>query len=220
MLDWPMSRRRMLQLVAAATATVPLLQGLGVGSAEAAGSSDLEQRGTLEAWADTIVPGQKRDATDHAIAGACAGPGAVQAGAWDLMNDPEVGLQPAIPVVATLLNGAAADYAVANRVPLTLTDPPFVALPFADRTALALQLLDPSRSDQLLWYALAAIAMLAFHTAGQLDTATAVREGHPGLAWIGFPMPDPDGLWRFPEFSYRRTLASLHPATTSTGNAP
>jgi hypothetical protein len=136
------------------------------------------------------------------------------------MNDPEVGIQPGLPLVATLLNGAAADYAFSNRVPLTPIDPPFVALPFDDRTALALQLLDPSRSDQLLWYALAAIAMLAFHTAGQLDTATAVREGHPGLAWIGFPMPDPDGLWRFPEFSYRRTLARLHPATTSTGNAP
>jgi hypothetical protein len=214
-----MSRRRLLQLVAAATATVPLVQRVSVGSAGAAGSDDLEQ-GTLEAWADTIVPGQKRAATDRAIAGACAGPGAVQAGAWDLMNDPEVGIQPALPLVATMLNGEATDYAVANGVPLRLTDPPFVALPFADRTVLALQLLDPSRSDQLLWYALAAIAMLAFHTAGQLDTATAVREGHPGLAWIGFPMPDADGLWRFPQFSYRRTLASLHPATTSTGNAP
>jgi hypothetical protein len=212
-----MSRRRMLQLVAAATAAVPLVQN--VGSGVAAASGDLDQS-TLEAWADTIVPGQKRNATDRAIAGACAGPGAVQAGAWDLMNDPEVGLQPAIPAVATLLNGAAADYAVANGVPLTLTDPPFVALPFAHRTALALQLLDPSRQDQLLWYAIAAIAMLAFHTAAQLDTAAAVRAGHPGLAWIGFPAPDPDGLWRFPEFSYRRVLASLHPATTSTGNAP
>jgi hypothetical protein len=214
-----MSRRHLLQLVAAATATVPLVQRVSVSSAGAAGSDELEQ-GTLEAWADTIVPGQKRDATDRAIAGACAGPGAVQAGAWDLMNDPEVGIQPALPLVATMLNGEATDYAIANGVPLRLTDPPFVALPFADRTGLALQLLDPSRSDQLLWYALAAIAMLAFHTAGQLDTATAVREGHPGLAWIGFPMPDGDGLWRFPQFSYRRTLASLHPATTSTGNAP
>jgi hypothetical protein len=59
--------------------------------------------------------------------------------------------------------------------------------------------------------------MLAFHTAGHLSTAEAVRSGHPGLAWIDFPAPDPDGLWRYPEFSYRRSLAAVHPATTATG---
>jgi hypothetical protein len=60
--------------------------------------------------------------------------------------------------------------------------------------------------------------MLAFHTAGHLDTAAAIRAGHPGLAWLGFPAPDPDGIWRFPDFSYRSELAELHPLTTSTGN--
>jgi enediyne biosynthesis protein E8 len=59
--------------------------------------------------------------------------------------------------------------------------------------------------------------MLAFHTAGHLSTADAVRSGHPGLAWLDFPLPDADGLWRYPEFSYRRELATTHPATTSTG---
>jgi hypothetical protein len=93
-------------------------------------------------------------------------------------------------------------------------------LPFAHRTGLALELLAPGRGDQLLWYALAAMAMLAFHTAAQLDTADAIRAGHPGLAWIQFPAPDADGLWRFPDFSYGRALARLHPATTSTGNPP
>jgi hypothetical protein len=64
------------------------------------------------------------------------------------------------------------------------------------------------------------MALLAFHTAAQFDTATAVRAGHPGLAWIGFPMPDRDGLWRFPRFSYERQLAREHPATTASGNPP
>jgi hypothetical protein len=213
-LDRPISRRHVLQLVAAAVATLPVVAG-----ASAVGADDGSlARSTLEAWADTIVPGAKRSATDRAIAGACTGPGAVQAGVWDLMTDPEVGLAPALPAFVALLDVAATEYALAHRVRLDVTVPPFVALPFAARTALALQLLNPSRVDQLLWYALAAMAMLAFHTAAQLDTATAVRAGHPGLAWIGFPVPDADGLWRFPDFSYRRALATPHPATTPTGS--
>ena len=59
--------------------------------------------------------------------------------------------------------------------------------------------------------------MLAFHTAAHLDTATAVSQGHPGLAWLGFPQPDADGVWRFPTFSYRRVLASTRPGTTASG---
>jgi hypothetical protein len=70
----------------------------------------------------------------------------------------------------------------------------------------------------VVWYALAAIAMLAFHTAAHLDTAPAVRAGHPGLAWLRFPQPNADGLWRFEHFSYRRALASRHPGTTSGGH--
>jgi hypothetical protein len=62
------------------------------------------------------------------------------------------------------------------------------------------------------------LVFLAYHTAGYLPTAQAVREGHPGLKAIGFPKPDPDGLWRFREFSYRRKLARHHPHTTRGGN--
>lgn len=205
----------MLQLVAAAVATLPL-----IGDAPPAGADPNIDRVTMEAWGDTIVPGEKRNGRDRAIAGACAGPGAVQAGVWNLMNDRDVGLAPVLPALVGLLNTAAAGYAVTHHVRLDVTVPPFVALPFEHRTALALQLLNPSRTDQLLWYALAAMALLAFHTAAHLDTAAAVRAGHPGLAWIQFPQPDADGLWRFPHFSYRRALAHKHPRTTRAGNPP
>ncbi len=215
MLEQPISRRQVLQLVAAAVATVPL-----VVDAQRVSADPNIARVTLEAWGDTIVPGEKRYPTDRAIAGACAGPGAVQAGVWELMNDPDVGLAPVLPAFVALLNTEAAAYAIGHGVKLDLTVPPFVALPFAHRTALALTMLNPNHADQLLWYALAAMALLAFHTAAQIDTAEAVRAGHPGLVWIGFPQPDADGLWRFPEFSYRQPLAALHPATTSTGNPP
>jgi hypothetical protein len=215
-LERPIPRRQVLQLAAAAVASASALSL--VADAGAAGADTSAQRMTLEAWADTIVPGEKRDPADRAVAGACDGPGAVQAGVWTLMNDPDVGIAPILPALTVQLNDAAAQYAAAHRVPLAPGVPPFVALPFRHRTRLALQLLDPSRPDQLLWYALAAMAMLAFHTAAQDDTVAALRAGHPGLAWIEFPKPDRDGLWRFPDFSYRRALARRHPATTRTGN--
>ena len=216
MLDRPISRRQVLQLAAAAVASASALSL--VADAGPAAATTSAQRMTLEAWADTIVPGEKRNRADRVIAGACEGPGAVQAGVWTLMNDPDVGIAPILPALTAQLNSAAAQNAVAHGLHVALDVPPFVALPFRHRTKLALQLLDPGRADQLLWYALAAMAMLAFHTAAQVDTVTAVRAGHPGLAWIEFPKPDRDGLWRFPQFSYRRALARRHPATTRTGN--
>jgi hypothetical protein len=186
-------------------------------AARATPSSDI-QAATLEAWSDTMIPGEKRWAGDRAIAGAAAGPGAVQAGALTLMHFAPMGLEPALPALVVGLNTEATRYAAEAGVPLDPTVPPFVSLPFRHRTALALELLDKDRPDQLAWYALSAVAFLAFHTAGHLHTANAVRSGHPGLKWIGFPHPDADGLWRFPEFSYRRELARLHPHTTRSGN--
>ncbi|MFL6240197.1 MAG: DUF5987 family protein [Actinomycetes bacterium] len=175
---------------------------------------------TLEAFSDTLIPGQKRYDGDYAVAGVVRGPGAVQAGAVDLMWFPEAAIGPALPELATLLNARATTYAARHHRVLDPTLPPFVALNFADRTRLLLALLDPAARDYLVWWALAAMPFLAYHTAGHLHTADAVRRGHPGLRAIGFPQPDADGLWRFPHFSYRRRLARSHPQTTSQGNPP
>ncbi|HEX6877906.1 MAG TPA: DUF5987 family protein [Nocardioidaceae bacterium] len=212
------SRRRLLQVVAAAVVAMPLTD-LPLPRAAASGelSADAETA-TLEAWSDTMVPGQKRWPGDRAVAGATSGPGAVQAGAVDLMRFDAVGLGPALPGLAAALNVEASRYAAAAGLPLDPATPPFVGLSFPDRTALALELLDGTREDQVAWYALAAVAMLAFHTAAHLDTADAVRTGHPGLAWLRFPAPDADGLWRYPDFSYRRKLARTHPRTTRSGH--
>jgi hypothetical protein len=213
-----LSRRRLLQLVSAAALAVPLAQlappRAAAGPLPPADVVTL----TLEAWSDTMVPGQKRTAGDRAVAGAAAGPGAVQAGAVELMFFGPVGLAPALPALAADLNVEAARHAATAGVLPDPTVPPFVGLPFEHRTALAVELLDSGRPDQLLWYGLAGVAMLAFHTAGHLSTAEAVRSGHPGLAWLDFPAPDPDGLWRYPEFSYRRELAGAHPGTTPSGH--
>jgi hypothetical protein len=123
-----------------------------------------------------------------------------------------------LPGLVALINTEATGYALTHGKLLDVRVPPFVALDFAGRTAVAGLLLRGSGVVQLVWYAVAAMAMLAFHTAGHLDTAAAVRQGHPGLAWLGFPEPDPDGIWRFPDFSYRQELAALHPSTTSGGH--
>ena len=165
---------------------------------------------TLEAFADTLIPGEKRSPDDRAIAGAASGAGAVQAGAVALMSFPPSGIAVALPALAVDLNRRAATYAATNLIVLEPTVPPLVALDFAARTAVCLETLDAETPDQLAYYALAALVFLAYHTAGHLSTPQAVRDGHPGLAALGLPLPDADDLWRYPVFSYRRKLARGH----------
>lgn len=165
---------------------------------------------TLEAFADTLIPGAKRGPDDRAIAGAAPGAGAVQAGAIALMYFPPAGIAVALPALALDLNRRALAYAVTHAIVPDPTVPPLVALDFAARTAVCLETLDAVTPDQLAYYALAALVFLAYHTAGHLPTAQAVRDGHPGLATLGLPLPDADGLWRYPTFSYRRKLARGH----------
>jgi hypothetical protein len=166
---------------------------------------------TLEAFADTLIPGEKRAPTDRAIAGAASGPGAVQAGAVDLLSFPPATVAPLLPAIAAGLNARAAAYAGTNLLVLDPTVPPLVALDFTHRTTLLVQLLDGTDSDQLLWFAVGALVFLAYHTAAHLDTAAAIAAGHPGLAAIGFPAPNADGRWRFPQASYRRAVARSSP---------
>src|SRR3954454_3355410 len=215
------SRRRLLQLATAAFTAwqvAPWVDRLEALAGPPGGTTSDAMTTTLEAFADTLIPGEKRFDGDVAVAGVVRGPGAVQAGAVDLMWFPAAAIGPALPTFVSMLDGRATSYAVQHRVAVDPTLPAFVALGFADRTRLCLELLDPASRDYLLWWALAAMPFLAFHTAGHLHTAEAVRRGHPGLRALRFPQPDADGLWRFPHFSYRRRLARSHPHTTSTGN--
>ena len=166
---------------------------------------------TLEAFADTLIPGEKRSPLDRAIAGAASGPGAVQAGALDLFTGPAAGVAALVPAIAAGLNARATAFAATNAIVLDPTVAPLVSLDFGERSAFLVEILDGTDPDQLLWFAVAALVFIAFHTAGHLDTAAAIAAGHPGLAAIGFPAPNPDGLWRFPEASYGRVLAPKHP---------
>ena len=173
---------------------------------------------TLEAFADTIVPGVKRSQDDRAIAGVCDDPGAVEAGALELLNDPATGVAPGLGHLAQSLNGHATAYAEEHGRVLDDDVPPFVALDYDDRVALVARLTAPGHPEQNGWVLLAMFSNMAFDSAAHRSTAEAIADGHPGLIQMGFAKPDSDGLWRFPDFSYGAELAKRHPNTTASGS--
>ncbi|GAA0546925.1 DUF5987 family protein [Actinomadura livida] len=173
---------------------------------------------TLEAFADTIVPGEKRSPDDRAIAGAAPGPGAVEAGALELLAWDATGITDALPELVGLLNEHARAFAAEHGAELDDDVPPFVALDFGQRTALVQRLLDPGHPEKEFWVLLALFSNMAYDSAAHRHTAEALADGHPGLTAMGFAHPDSDGLWRFPEYSYGRALADLHPDTIESGS--
>jgi hypothetical protein len=181
---------------------------------------DIPQTLTLEAFADTILPGEKRSADDRSVAGAAEGGGAVAAGAVQLLRMPEGGLAPLLAQLAESLNNHASAYAAARGVALEDAVPPFVALAFPDRTALVQELTHPGHPERELWNGIAIFSYMAFDSAAHMHTTDAIAAGHVGLTWMGFARPDADGLWRFPDHSYGRPLAPKHPDTTPTGSLP
>lgn len=173
---------------------------------------------TLEAFADTIIPGEKRSPDDRAIVGVTGGGGAVTAGAVELLEHPAGGLAESLDGIAHLLNGHAMDYAGANGLALDASMPPFVALSFADRTAVVRMLTALEHPERAIWVGVALFSNMAFDSAAHLSTPDALAAGHPGLMTIGYARPEADGVWRFPHFSYGRQLADPHPNTTATGS--
>ena len=173
---------------------------------------------TLEAFADTIVPGNKRAPDDRAVAGASSEPGAVEAGALALFEMPATGITEALDFYAENLNLYAEEFISERELEPATTVPAFVSLTFDERTTLVRQLLDDTHEQRELWILLALFSSMAFDIAPHLHTAEALAAGHPGLTTLGFRPPDPDGLWRSPAFSYRRQLAQPHPNTTPSGS--
>lgn len=173
---------------------------------------------TLEAFADTIVPGVKRFPDDHAIAGVCDDPGAVEAGALELLSDPATGVTAGLVPLSEALNRHAGDYA--GRVGLTLDTavPPFVALGYDHRETLVAELTAPGHPERDGWVLLAMFSNMSYDSAPHRHTAEALADGHPGLLAMGIAKPDADGLWRFPDFSYGQELAKRHPNTTESGS--
>lgn len=175
-------------------------------------------RQTLEAFADTIVPGARRSPADRAVAGASSGGGAVEAGALHLMRWDATGISEGLDGMAELADAHARRYADQNGLEIEPTEPPFVALPFDARVALVNLLTSPGHPEREFWILLALFANMAYDSAAHLHTADALRDGHPGLTAMGMVPPGPDGLWRFERSGYGRPLARLHPGTTPEGS--
>ncbi|MTE22496.1 regulator [Streptomyces sp. TRM43335] len=173
---------------------------------------------TLEAYADTIVPGEKRWPGDRAVAGAAPGGGAVAAGALELLRWDATGISDGLDDLARRVNEHARAYAEEVGLELDPEVPPFVALEFEDRTELVARLTRPGHPEKEFWVLLSLFCTMAFDSAAHLHTADALRDGHPGLAAMGITRPDADGLWRFQNFGYGRELARLHPSTTPSGS--
>ena len=175
---------------------------------------------TIEAYADTVLPGEARHPGDRVVAGAAPGGGAVDSGVLELLRLPATGMAPALDGLAAMLDGHARDHAARHGLAIDGSVPPFVALPFEHRTSLVRALTSPDHPERAGWVALAMFSFMAFDTGAHLPTKDALAAGHPGLTTLGFASADPDGRWRFPDFTYGRQLAERHPATTSTGSLP
>ena len=102
----------------------------------------LRTRDTFEALADTVVPGARRFAGDRVVLGAASGPGAVHAGAWQMYNDPDVGLAPLLPALGAVLDVEASRYAAAHGGLLSHGVPSFVNLDFTGRTGVVRKLVE------------------------------------------------------------------------------
>jgi hypothetical protein len=173
---------------------------------------------TLEAFADTIVPGEKRSPDDRAIAGAASGGGAVQCGALELLAHEATGIAQSMDYLADALNAHALGYVADVGLAVEVDVPTFVALPYEHRAALIQRLTTPGHPEKDGWVLLALFSNMAFDSAAHLHTTEALDAGHPGLLTMGLTRPDPDGLWRFPDYSYGRPLAVPHPDTTASGS--
>jgi hypothetical protein len=155
---------------------------------------------TLQAFADTLIPGRKATKTDlgdeiHplAIAGVDTSPGAVEADALRVYKDPLVGFQALAGPFLTDLSTRS----------LQQGNPSFLALDFEHRTRVCLQALSFSNPDRVLYEAAAAVPFTAFCAAAEHPIGT--DEVASGYRVMGYPGAAPNG---YRSFTYRRKLAN------------
>lgn len=155
---------------------------------------------TLQAFADTIIPGRKASKTDlgdpidpRAIAGVDSEPGAVEADSLRLYHDPLIGFDALeAPFLADL---SARALEVGGGV--------FLLLPYAKRVETLLAGLDFGNPTRTLWEAAAAVPFEAFCGAGEHPIGTSANAS--GYRVMGYPGAAPNGYQR--DFSYGRKLA-------------
>lgn len=197
-----LSRREVLQRAGALSlgalvfSALPAAERILVPEATAA---VLPTDATLQAFADTMLPGRKSLTTDlgneiHplAIAGVDGEPGAVEADALLLYRDALIGFGALeAPFLAELSARSLAHGG------------PFLDLAFQKRVAVCLDGLAPSNPSVQVWEAAAAVAFVAFLAAGAQSEATI--DTSSAYQVMGYPGAAPNG---YAEFSYKRKLST------------
>jgi hypothetical protein len=166
---------------------------------QTAAAPSLPTDATLQAFADTIIPGRKASKTDlgdpidpRAIAGVDSEPGAVEADALRLYHDPLIGFD---ALEAPFLADLSARAAEAGGA--------FLLLPYEKRVQVLLAGLDFGNPTRTLWEAAAAVPFEAFCGAGEHPIGTSANAS--GYRVMGYPGAAPGGYQR--DFSYRRKLS-------------
>ena len=175
-------------------AAVPAARRTPVAAAQTPNFADA----TLQAFADTMIPGRRVSRTANgaaihprAIAGVDGAPGAVEADVLSLYRHREVGFDRVeIPFLADL---------EARSLP---HGGDFLSLDFDDRVAVCMSGLDFSNPDRVLWEAAAAVPFTAFCAAALVPEQTADKA--VGYRVMGLPGAAPNG---YRSFSYRRKLS-------------
>lgn len=179
-------------LAAGADASAALLPGL---APPAPALTDA----TLQAFADTILPGCPATRTDLgnaiaplAIAGVDGAPGAVQADALALFHHPEVGFDALAPAFLAELETRSLEHG-----------DDFLHLGFDARVQTCLAGLDFANPTRVVWEAAAAVPFTAFCAAALIRNATAAQAC--GYRVMGLPGSAPGG---YRDFSYGRALST------------
>jgi hypothetical protein len=163
---------------------------------------------TLQAFADTMLPGCRVDKTDLgnpidplAIAGVDPLPGAVQADALALYHHPDVGFDAFAPAFLSELETRSLPHGG-----------DFLHLDFDSRVQVCLAGLDFSNQSRVVWELGAAVAFIAFCAAPLIRDATSGEAC--GYRVMGLPGVAPNG---YSDFSYGRQLSSER---TKAGSLP
>jgi hypothetical protein len=208
-----LSRRQILQRASAlgvggmVLSALPVAERILAGAAPAAAAPSLTD-GTLQAFADTLIPGKRVTLTDlgqevhpKAIAGAHHEPGAVQADTLLLYHHPLIGFDLVAPAFLADLEA---------RSLLRLGQ--FLDLTFAKRTEVCLEGFNPGNPTALVWELAAAVPFAAFLCSATQKNATIDKAC--GLQVMGHPGTAPNG---YADHSYRRVLSTER---TAQGNLP
>ena len=198
-----LSRRDFIQRVTTLGAGAFVLSALPIAermiAADPALAAVAPDQATLQAFADTLLPGRKASRTDlgdeihpQAIAGVDNTPGAVEADALRVFNDPLVGFPALIGPFLTDLSTRS----------LSQGNPAFLLLDYQSRVQVCLSGLSFSNPDRALYEAAAAIPFTAFCAAAVHPIGT--DENASGYRVMGYPGAAPKGYYGF---SYRRKLA-------------